>query len=198
MYCRGCVLHGLGQEAPRDLGEPARFGDCSTRRIPRGSSYGPNQLGKGLPPRPVALAHVPDRPSTQFCAHWCPLCGAGDPQDARPGRADLIARIMRCSRMWFGVGRRHHLPPANLPYSAVCVFPAAEAGRSLRGLTLFGAEWCCCLVPLPSNSGYCCFCCYRFSISVPMAHFLARGVLGVFRGVYPDVFPALFWGSSTL
>ena len=51
-------MHAFGREAPRDLGEPARFGDCSTRRITRGSSYGPNQLGKGPPPRPVSLAHV--------------------------------------------------------------------------------------------------------------------------------------------
>ena len=53
--------------------------------------------------------------------------------------------------MWPGIGRRHHSPPANLSYmySVVCVFPGAEVGRSLRVLTLFGAEWCCCLVPLP-------------------------------------------------
>eukprot|EP01048_Picozoa_sp_COSAG05_P013856 COSAG05_NODE_1514_length_4665_cov_54.657687_4_plen_127_part_00 len=43
-------------------------------------------------------------------------------------------------------------PPANLPYSVVCVFPAAEAGRSLRILTLFGAEWCCCLEYLEDES----------------------------------------------
>ena len=103
-----------------------------------------------------------------------------------------------CNRMWSGVGRRHHFPPANLFYSVVCVFPAAGAGRSLRGLTLFGAEWCCCLVLVLSNSGCCCFCCYRFGISVPASHVLARRFRGIFRGVYPDVFPALLWGSSTL
>ena len=35
-------------------------------------------------------------------------------------------------------------------------------------------------------------------ISVPATHFLARSFLGIFHGVYLDVFPALLWGSSTL
>eukprot|EP01048_Picozoa_sp_COSAG05_P015064 COSAG05_NODE_1771_length_4112_cov_443.355594_2_plen_144_part_00 len=41
VVCPRGVLHAFGQEAPRDLGEPARVGDCSTRPIPRASSYGP-------------------------------------------------------------------------------------------------------------------------------------------------------------
>ena len=35
-------------------------------------------------------------------------------------------------------------------------------------------------------------------ISVPATHFLARSFLGIFHGVYLDVFPALLWESSTV